>query len=634
LKTKPFSSLHFSFLSRLAASLLVLAGSHVHAQTGVAPSRTGSFFDDLRKRSEVYRDNAQNPNAQQGPTSGVYDYTNGEYIGEESRPLGERPPIGDEVSQALGNQTFKAGYVGSSRRNAADFSGSPSSYPASTSFFAPTYITDPFLAGKRNIRMGPINIGLGMNANVEYNDNITQAHDDPLDDVIAGLYVNVDANWQFTQRNRLTLSASMGVDHYFDHPDKSPRGKEYNFTIYPGSTLSFDFGVGDLHFVVYDRVTIRQDPASEFELDKRNVFGVIQNDIGLAMNWQVNLKTLLSLNYNRSDAVALETSDAKIDRTIDSYSGSLAWTPSGTYTIGIEGSFSVIDYVEDFNNDGTTLNGGVFFSTPITKNTQIKLSYGIQQFRFDAPPTFTRTVTAENVLATQAQLEAFNASLPAQQAAINSNLALTQAEKNQQLAALTAQQAQLTSDLATQTATKLAEDTTEASRSFDQNSNFDDYYYNVTLYNQLNARISQQLSFGHESALSTQSNFVTSDYASYGMGIVAWRGARISLSGYYEDAQDSGGRLAETVLQYGFDSLLSHRITDHLSVALGYHNGNTDSEAVGRDFVQNSYSIDLSYAVNAKLNVGVGYRHLWTTAEVEQQSYVQNRFTISMNYNF
>ena len=628
MKTKRFSSLQLTFLKCLVASLLVLAGSHAHAQTGVAPSRTGSFFDDLRKRSDTYRSGTQDTQ-----TGGVYDYSSGEYI-DDSRPLGERPLIGDEASQAMGNQTYKAGYVGSSRRNAADFTGSPSSYPASSSYFAPTYITDPFLSGKRNIRMGPINIGLGMNASTEYNDNITQAHEDQLDDIIAGLYVNVDANWQFTERNRLTLSVNMGVDHYFDHPDKSPRGKEYNFTVYPGSTLSFDFGVGDLHFVLYDRVTIRQAAASEFELDKRNVFGVFQNDIGLAMNWAVNSKTLLSMNYNRSTSTALESSDAKTDRLIDSYAGSLGWTPSGTYTIGVEGSFSVIDYVEEFNNDGTTLSGGVFFSTPITRNTTVKVSFGMQQFRFDTPPTFTRTVSEADVLATSTQLEAFTTNLPAQQAAINSNVALTQAQKNQQLAALTAQQEQLTSDLATQTATKLAEDATESSRSFDQNSNFNDTYYNVTLFNQLNARISQQLSFGHESALSTQSNFVSSDYASYGVGIIAWRGARMSLSGYYENAEDSGGRLAETVLQYGMDALLSHRITPHLSVALGYHYGNTDTEAVGRDFVQQSCSIDLSYAVNAKLNVGVGYRYLWTVAEVEEQSYIQNRFTISMNYNF
>ena len=79
---------------------------------------------------------------------------------------------------------------------------------------------------------------------------------------------------------------------------------------------------------------------------------------------------------------------------------------------------------------------------------------------------------------------------------------------------------------------------------------------------------------------------------------------------------------------------MTHRLSDHLTLGLGYHIGNTDSETVGRDYQQQSYSVDLSYAFNAKMNVGLGYRHLKTEAEVEEQSYNQNRFTFSINYNF
>ncbi len=616
---------------------MLFVSQQAWSQTGVAPSQTSSFFDDLRKRSELFRAGAVDESSLPSATSGVYDYSRGEYTGEsyDERALGERPPIGDELTRAIGTQTYRAGYVGASKRSTGDYTGASSSpYPNTSSYFAPTYITDPFLAGKRNIKLGPVNIGLGMNANVEYNDNITQAHDEQLDDVIAGVYLNVDANWHFTKRNRLSITAAMGVDHYFNHPEESPRGKEYNFNIFPGTTLSFDFEVGELHFVLYDRVSIRPASQSEFALDDLDVFGVFQNDIGLAMNWQVNSKTTLSLNYNHSDSQALEEAFASTDRIIDSLSGSLAWTPSGTYTIGLETSYSIINYQEEFNNDGTTFSGGVFIASPITRNTLIKASFGYQRFEFDTPPSFTRTVSQVDVDTTQAQLDAFNSSLPAQQQAINQNASLTPAQKNQQLAALTAQQEALESQLATQTVQKQADDTTEAGRSFDTTSEFDDYYYNVTLFNQLNARISHQFSFGHESSLNSSSTFTTADYASYGIGIIAWRGALVSISGYYEDAQESGGRLAEDVEQYGIDTLLTYRLTDRLTVGLGYHAGTTDSNILGRDYEQSAYSIDFSYSLNSKMNVGFGYRHITTEAEEELQSFDQNRFTLSVNYNF
>jgi hypothetical protein len=199
LKTNRFSLHRLSWC--FAAVLLLGGGPQAWSQTGVAPSQTSSFFDDLRKRSEMFRGGAVDESAPQGtPTGGVYDYTRGEYVGEayegEGRALGERPPIGDELVRALGTDTFKAGYVGHSKRSVGDYTGASSSpYPNTSSFFAPTYITDPFLAGRRNIKLGALNIGLGLNTNFEYNDNITQAHEDQLDDIIAGVYLNVDANW-------------------------------------------------------------------------------------------------------------------------------------------------------------------------------------------------------------------------------------------------------------------------------------------------------------------------------------------------------------------------------------------------------------------------------------------------------
>jgi uncharacterized protein (PEP-CTERM system associated) len=205
--------------------------------------------------------------------------------------------------------------------------------------------------------------------------------------------------------------------------------------------------------------------------------------------------------------------------------------------------------------------------------------------------------------------------------------------QQEQLAAIAAQQAALQEQLASQTVQKQSDDTAESSRSYD-GSDLADYYYNVTIFNQLNARISHQLSVGHESSLNTGSNFITADYVSYGVGIIAWRGARFSISTYYEDAVESGGRLAENVEQWGVDALLTHRLTDRLTAGLGYHFGNTDSASVGRDYEQQSYSFDLSYTLNQKMSVGVGYRFLTTEAELEEQSFEQNRITLSMNYNF
>lgn len=623
----------------LVVTIVVLAPvREVCSQAGVAPSQTGAFFDDLRARAEQFR---QRGSSQQKPAgaaaAGVYDYSSGEYTGE-SQPeedSDEGAPGSDGLARETDPQSYRSGYYGRPKRATGDYSGSSlSPFPNASTYFAPTYVTDPFLAGKRNIKLGPLNIGLGMGTSVEYNDNITSANTEQLDDIILGASLNIDANYRFTQRNQLSMAVSIGVDHYMNHPEESPRGKEYNVSVYPGSTLSFDFEVGEVHFSLYDRVSVRQASQSDFALDDRDVFGVFQNDIGLGMNWAVNSKTSLSLNINRSDSIALDEADASTDRTIDSVSGSAEWTPSGTYTLGLEGSYSFINYVEEFNNDGTTISAGVFLKVPITRNTRVKFSFGRQMFSFDTPPTFTRTVGEEQVQTAQAAVDAYDTNYETSKATIENDATLSEEQKKASLDALDAQGEELKNTLETTTADKEEQDTTENSRSFDSSNDFSDYYYNVTISNQLNAWISHQLSFGHESALNSSSNYITADYAMYGIGIIAWRGARLSISGYYEKSAESGGRLAEDVEQRGVDVLLTHRLTSRITAAVGYHQGINDSTTFNRDYKQRAYSLDLNYAVNQRLNVSLGFRKLSTRAEDELQSFDQKRITLAVTYNF
>jgi len=615
-------------------SLAVISfGCSAFGQSGVSPSQTGLFFDDLRSRAAQFNRETVDE-SEDISSSGTYDYSRGEYSGEsvEERALGARSQLDDGFGgRELGYADYRGGSSNASKRSAGDYTGAMGQYGTSGSYFAPTYITDPFLAGKRNIRLGPVNIGLGMSSNLEYNDNVNASSGEQLDDFIAGVYFNVDANYQITENNRLSLAVAFGFDHYFNHPDRSPNGNDFNVNVLPGSTLSFDVKVGDILFVFYDRLSVRPQANDEFALDDADIFGNVQNDVGVGASWAINSKLNLSLNVNRSDSWALEDNFQSFDRVIHSFAGSLAWTPTGTFTVGLEGSFSVIDYEEEFNNDGTTASGGVFVIVPLSKSTIMKASVGVQNFDFDSPPDLTRQVSQDDLLVTQNKiLGVDNQIIALSQATLNTTDPLAAQE---QLALLQQQRLVLQDQLAAQTIQKQSDDEFESSRSFD-NEDLSDYYYNVTLFNQISARVSHQLSFGHESALNTTSNFVTADFISYNVGIIAWRGSRLSLGVYYEEAEESGGRFAENTNQYGFDAFLSHRLTNEVTLGFGYHYGDTDSNLADRDYAQHAFTVDVNYALNAKLNVGLGYRYLTTEAEDPEQSFDQNRIIMSMNYNF
>ncbi|MFZ4764151.1 MAG: outer membrane beta-barrel protein, partial [Roseimicrobium sp.] len=478
------------------------------------------------------------------------------------------------------------------------------------------------------------------------------------DDVLVGVLVNADANWQFSRMNRLTLGMTMGFDQYLNHPEGTNDSQSgfidregMIFQLSPGSALAFDFSVGDVMFTVYERATVRPGTGSEFQVENEDIFGSFQNDIGLGVNWAINSKLNLSLNYNRSDT--FETTDEELaqsrfnlqerrapanayNRAIDTFSGSLAWTPEGTYTVGLEGSISKVDYEEGFNNDATTLSGGVFVVSPLPLgkgNTTVRASAGWQNMDFDTPEAYRSTDSS----GVQSQIN----SLQGQREAIAKDVALRSKQgllTAAEAARLQTSAANIDTQIANLNSQLLATSFQDAVRfngsTQDASGELDDYYYNVTLANQLNARFSHQISVGHESSLNVNSNFITADYVSYGAGLIAWRGAQFSFSAYYEDAKESGGRLSEDVEQWGLDGLLTHRLTDRATVGLGYHYGNTDSAGLGRDYDQNAYTFDVNYMLTKKMSVRVGYRYLTTESETESQSFDQNRVTLSMSYNF
>ncbi|MCE9520640.1 MAG: hypothetical protein K8R87_13950 [Verrucomicrobia bacterium] len=644
-------AIHFFSPQTLTIMALLALCSVASAQVGVAPSQTGLFFNDIRVRADQVRNG---PSSQYAPTrattgtEGVYTFDQSQYTSQPNDRYGMPSVNGyDDITRPVGTTPNS-----NTRRVVGGGSGYNGAYPSTSTFFAPTYISDPFLSGRRNVKLGPVNIGLGLSGAVEYNDNILRASthrsttattgtttdanvpalSGKISDYIGSAYLSVDLNYPITEYNSLSLTLGLGVSQYLEHPEYSGNRNGFELTVLPGSALVFNIKVGKVVFIFYDRMWVQPGSRDSFTLDNNYVFGTFQNDAGIGMNWAINSQLNLSLNFNRSDTFALQDIDKRYDRTVHSVSGSLAWTPTGTWTIGLEGSFSLIDYQQEFNNDGNTTSIGVFVVLPLTKNTVVRVAGGVQRFSFDSPPEFTRTVTDQDVASTQSSITNLNDQI----AAINvraTDPAQVKAAQTQ-LASLQSQLSQAQDTLAQQTTTKSSEDTTFNSRSFDRSSDQNGYYYNVVISNQLNARISQHLAFGHETSLNNTSNLSTADYVSYGMGIIAWRGARISLNAYYEDTVQSGGNLREDLKQYGFDISLTHRLGEHLTGGIGYHYGNFDSALALRDYVQHSYTINLSYQLSSKWNVGLGYQFWKTIADNPNQSFTQNQIILSTNYNF
>ncbi len=578
----------------------LLGISSALAQYGASPSQTGMFFDDLRARQKAERA-ATTTGTRDGDVT--YDYDSGIYRANDDAGMGQRT-TDYQSAREVGRPAVRSGSAAYSARTVGDYTNYAGQYTSPTGFFAPTYISDPFLNGRRNVKLGPINIGFGLYQGFEYNDNINRSGTNPQEDFISTTLLNIDANYQITQNNRLSLTTAIGFDHYFNNPDLAPYGGgDFVLNVLPGSTLAFDIKAGPVFITVYNRTAVRPAAQNDFALTRNQVFGVLQNDTGVAANWRINSDWTLSLNYMHSiaDPLGDDEDNAGADpvndtdnfgRTTDSIHGSLTYSPTGTWVAGFEGGITNLAYDNNFNNDGVLINAGLFVVVPVADKTYIRLAGGYQDFDF-------RDITRLP-----------NGTFP-----------------------------RLGTPYATATP-KTNEDT----------SDLNDFYYSATISNQLNSRISHSLSFGHESSLNVNSNYISSDYINYGMSIIAWKGSRISISGYFEDAESSGGVYAQELSQYGLDLYVSHRLTSKISLGAGYHYGHTDTDGVGDkasagEFDQNAFNFDISYALSPKASLVFGYRYYMTDitslslngqkiANFDSQDFSQNRIILGFNYNF
>ena len=498
----------------------------------------------------------------------VYDYEKGAYVSQEDQEGYQSLQQLLRSDRQISQPSVRSGSSAFAARSVGDYTTYSGQYSQALSYFAPTYTSDPFLSGKRNLMLGPVNIGLGLYQGFEYNSNIRRTHV-PVSDIISSTLFNVSANYRITQNNVLSFTGGIGVDHYFNHPELAAYGNgNYLVNVLPGTTLAFDIKAGPVNITIYDRMSMRPALNNAFVGAANNSsFGVFQNDFGVAANWQINSAWSLAVNYTNTISEALGSANSQFSRTMNSVHASLTYSPTATWILGTEGGVSFLDYQKPTLNGGTLFNWGAFVSVPLGKSTIIKLSGGLQEFSFDSPKVFAPAGPGDY-------------------------------------------------------------------------SSLNGYYYNLSITNQLNARFSHTLTVGHESSINLASNFITADFVNYGVSMVAWKGGRFSVSGYYEHATPSFTNPAfpgtgYKLTQFGTDFYYTHQLTSRLRAGAGYHFGRAAySGVVGRNSDQNGFSFDLNYTLTAKAGVNLGYRYFATDTKQAPLDSTQTRFILGFNYNF
>ncbi len=265
--------------------------------------------------------------------------------------------------------------------------------------------------------------------------------------------VSVNASWQITQLNRLSLT--LGAAYEFSL--NNTRAQNVSpYSISPDSKLSFDLFIGDFRVTFYDGFSLANNAAAQSAASSTIGFSQFSNDFGVTVLWDLN-DLILSLGVDeRSDVFtgttaqgAAATDLATADRETHSLRFSSTFLLSDTTSAGLQGSAQLSSYSAGAQEQ-TIFGAGPFAQFQLSPYTRFLVAGGLQLSKSTGGPSLRATV----------------------------NLRPEQSAAGEQASTL-------------------------------------GYYWSLGIYNRLNASITHSLSAGHERDFGIAADYQDLDYIRY-----------------------------------------------------------------------------------------------------------------------
>lgn len=245
-----------------------------------------------------------------------------------------------------------------------------------------------------NLQLGPMKLRFSATLGFEYNDNVNLSEDasalipspfgpvlvktEKQSDFIIHPQIGINAIWPITELNTFRLDLGLGYAFYLDHS-----GYDTNTVLVsPGSQLAFDIFVGDFRINFHDRFSVQQDPVAEITLSNVADYGRFENTVGVSVLWDLNA-AVATIGYDHYNYISTTSDFDYLNRNAEIVTGSIAFTPNATMSVGIEGAFVDTYYDEHILNDAISYSAGLFLETQLSNYIRLRIAGGYQNINFD-----------------------------------------------------------------------------------------------------------------------------------------------------------------------------------------------------------------------------------------------------------
>jgi len=239
-----------------------------------------------------------------------------------------------------------------------------------------------------NFALGNFRFGLAAGVGIEWNDNIRLSQNNRESDFVFRPVLNIDATWKMSDLNTLRFNLGISYAKYFSHSDLDSDGP----LISPTSDIAYTFFVSSVKFTIRDRISYQEDTYDIPEISGIAKYDRWENQAGIEMDWAVNQTVSLSLGYDHYNLWTRGDQTGDVfqlqDRSIDTVFIKPSFQVSPAISLGVNGSFSWIDFKSQDRADGTDLLVGPFIEWQISEFTNLYLEGGFQSLRFNGTSNF------------------------------------------------------------------------------------------------------------------------------------------------------------------------------------------------------------------------------------------------------
>lgn len=243
---------------------------------------------------------------------------------------------------------------------------------------------------KYNFAIGPMRFSLAAGLGLEFNDNVFLSENNRESDFVLRPIAEIDGVWRLTELNTLRFNIGLSYAKYFEHSELDTDG----ILISPNTEISLSLYVGSVKFTLRQRISYQEDTFDVPSAGNIPKYGRWEYQGGIQMDWQVNQQLNLTVGYDHFNLWARDEFDNQ-DRSIDTVYLRPGFQVSPAVKLGMNASYSYINFSSDQRADGDSIMVGPFIEYQLSEHTNVYLEGGYQDINFDGTSNFTDETLAQ-----------------------------------------------------------------------------------------------------------------------------------------------------------------------------------------------------------------------------------------------